>query len=62
MNPSTLRSCLSRAKKGSSNPKKYKKTNPTKPVSYKSDIQKYPMVIMHLDVSSASLIDDKLIN
>ena len=28
MNPSTLRSCLSSAKKGSSNPKKYTKTNP----------------------------------
>jgi hypothetical protein len=27
MNPSTLRSCLSSAKKGSSNPKKYTKTN-----------------------------------
>ena len=37
MNPSTLRSCLSRAKKGSSNPKKYTKTNPTKPVSYKNE-------------------------
>ena len=37
MNPSTLRSCLSSAKKGSSNPKKYTKTNPTKPVSYKNE-------------------------